>query len=168
MNRAVDTEDKQAWCEEFGIQVEAEFVIRALNSGLTVSMNPDKRTNPYTHDLVAHLPADLKTVRTPFFTATRFGFDPLVTVTLNTKDVRHYAAHPAFLLFFDVHWDEQSMLGTTVPPQHGLWMADMRLVSRLIDRGRCPLHTYQRRENDGRGNGRDSYLLNLEWFTRLE
>lgn len=171
MNPA-SNEDKAAWCELYGTDAELAFVRRMFLVGIGVAMSPLKVSDKFGHDLLLTLPADLKTVRTPFFTAAQYKFDPQFTVTLNEKDLQRYtAAYPFCVVVFDVRWDVRDMVvgGDTISviPMQGVWVATMHEIARAIAKGIAPLHEYAARREDTQGNAKRSYLLNLRWFKEL-
>ena len=87
----MDTENKQEWCD-YGDDAERIFAEgRLFQLGLGGHINPQKKTNPYVHDLYVQFPSDLKTVRTPLFKSMElYGIDPQYAVTFNHKDAERY------------------------------------------------------------------------------
>ena len=84
MNGEASTEDKQFWCKAAESDERAFAVNRLFQLGLAGSVNVEKRTNPYTHDLFVQWPVDLKNVSTPLFKAQElYGIDPQYAVTFN-------------------------------------------------------------------------------------
>lgn len=167
----IDTEDKLAWCERFGLQEEIKSVADVSLSGYPSWINPQKRTNKYAHDGFMSVPMDVKSVRTPFFRAKElYGIEPEDAVTLNLKDVERYAVHyPMLVLAFVVRWVKQSkkirdtMYG--VEAVDGIWLAPLPQVLQMRDG--LDVVTYARRTEDEAGNARDSYVLSLRMLTRI-
>jgi len=151
----VSTEDKGWWCNH-GEKLEKEFVFLA---GSQFTMNPDKTHDKYTHDLIYKgKPADLKSVRTPFFTAGKYGYDPNRTVTFNLKDLHRYQKnYPDITVIFWAVWPAQERFGVSVDSVDGVWgysLDDIR-------KGDTAVHSYQRRREDKSGNAKESMLLEL-------
>lgn len=63
--------------------------------------------------------------------------------------------------------DKDWWVTITVEPMLGIWRAPFALLRERIDAGGVPLHTYQQRTGDTRGNARDSYLFDLNSFECL-
>lgn len=175
-----DTEDRAYWYG-LGCREEADFCAGlAIRAGLTVRVNPAKAQNPKVIDLIRVRPdgregyADLKTQRTPFFTAGRYGHDPALTVTFNLKDLRHYERlYPQADIIYHVCWTQTELArrggqGTLrVPVVEGVWLTSVPQIRALIDAGHAPVHAYRHRVNDDQGNARDSYVLALGAMTEL-
>jgi len=162
-----NTEDKEIWCKH-GERMENHFVSTIAPSiGLDVIINPEKKTNKYAHDLILDgtKRADLKNQGTPFFMAGRYDCHPMETVSFNKKDYDRYKRlYPDIFVVFWVHWDKQSRYGVTVEAQRGVWIYSLdELVEQIKD---APLHTYQKRIKDKRGNAKDSYLIKLNSSNR--
>lgn len=170
----VSPEDKAYWCAR-GEQEELVFVQSIAHAhGLNATINPMKAIDPFAPDLLVDVGlADLKTQRTPFFTARRrYRFDPQFTVTLNVGDVGRYTGYgDDFAIFFWVRWDtlERSFGGRSyaVRPLEGIWQTSAGEVCGWVESGRAVPHRYRNRTDDTRGNARDSYLLDLGWMTHL-
>lgn len=153
----MNTEDKKAWCEA-GAKSEMLFTEKMLDSGFGVMCNPAKKGDPYTHDFYLTLPSDLKTIRTRFRTADRYGIPPFSAITLNVKDVdRYIKLYPHIVIIFDVDYGDYKRL----------CYAPLRQIYDLIKSGKAVRHIYQNRVDDKLGNARDSYVLDAEWFTRM-
>ncbi|WP_309572503.1 hypothetical protein [Deinococcus sp.] len=171
------TEDRAHWFA-LGCEQEAAFVAdTAPRLGARMSINPAKATDEYAIDLLwevrpgEHVPTDLKTQSTPFFSARTYGKDPGRTVTFNFKDLRRYERHyPQARVLFHVNWTltQMTLRGQVcrVPPLHGVWWADIPGIRALVNRDDAR-HAYQRRVGDTQGNARDSYLLALDDLTLL-
>jgi len=151
----VSTENKKWWCEH-GERLEKEFISLA---GPQFAMNPDKTDDKYTHDLVYNgKPADLKSIRTPFFTAGKYGYDPSRTVSFNLKDLRRYQAnYPDITVIYWVVWPAQDNYGVSVDSIDGVWAYTLD----EIREGDTTVHSYRRRREDNAGNAKDSLLLQL-------
>ena len=151
----VSTEDKGWWCSH-GAKLEEEFVGYA---GPQFVMNPEKAYDRYTYDLLYNgKPADIKSVRTPFFTAGKDGYDPSRTVTFNLKDLHRYQAnYPDITVLFWVMWPAQERFGVSVDAIEDVWgysLDDIR-------KGDTAVHSYRRRREDNSGNAKESMLLEL-------
>ena len=104
MDAPLNNEDKQAWCD-YGEQLEKEFVSNFTNQNIRIGPNPDKEADRYTHDFFATFRADLKSIRTPFRTAGRYGIPTEYALTINEKDVNRYKEmYPNIILFFDIDY----------------------------------------------------------------
>lgn len=166
----IDTEDKRAWCV-YGEEKERGFPGVSRLYGFECIKNPEKEHNKYANDLMVNgnMRADLKTVRTPYFTAWKYGFDPGHAVTLNVKDHARYMKlyAPAFWIIFWVSWPEQQAYGRHICERHGVWIASITRIDNLVTGGFAPRHEYQKRKDlpADDGNAKDSYLLDLRWLT---
>jgi hypothetical protein len=163
---ATDPNDKPFWCDQ-GRLAEQEFLLYiAPAHGLGARFNVHKLVDCWVPDLrVDGALADLKTQRTPFFTA-RYGLDSQFAVTLNKSDVDRYRElDEDLVIYFWVRWDKLSghYGGSTysVRPMEGLWRVTMREVDALLRDGVVALHRYQHRIVDTRGNARESYVFDL-------
>ncbi|PNY82642.1 hypothetical protein [Deinococcus koreensis] len=177
---AHDTEDRAYWYG-LGCREEADFCAGLAHlAGLQVRVNPAKARNPKVIDLIRTRPdgregyADLKTQRTPFFTARRYGHDPALTVTFNLKDLRHYERlYPQADIIYHVCWTQTELRlrggreVLRVPVVEGVWLTSVPQIRALVDAGRAPVHAYQHRVDDDQGNARDSYLLALGGMEEL-
>src|SRR5690606_20401686 len=113
----------------------------------------------------------LKTQNTPFFTARKYNCDPQYTVTFNRNDADRYRIEePELDIYFWVDWiaveyfkksTHKSYADThvSVNPMNGVWKVSFKDLDAIIQDS--PLHEYQQRINDTKGNARDSYLINL-------
>ena len=85
----MDTEDKSYWVQKG--REEEDIFCRDIAPlyGIDAIINPSKDDNPYDHDLMVmkkgrYEPAELKSVKTPFFKASDIaGIPPSKCVTLN-------------------------------------------------------------------------------------
>ena len=88
----IDLQDKLAWCAA-GVAAEGDFVAQADIVGWGVSMNPAKQTDKFTHDLMAMVPLDLKSIRTQWRESERlFGIPSEYAISINVKDLQRYGA----------------------------------------------------------------------------
>lgn len=163
----MNTENKLEWCKR-AEQNEREFAVACYHRGIGVTRNVTKVTDVYAADLLATLPSDLKTVRTPFFTSSALGVPASYAITLNVKDVQHYQQrHPIMLIFFDIQWDSQENYGTVVDAANTLRVAFLPTVVRWIKANNVRRHTYARRVDDTQGNAKDSYVLDYRWLEEI-
>ena len=155
------TEDKDWWCKH-GSELEKEFVDL---TGPQFSLNPDKTYDKYTYDLLYRgEPADLKSVRTPFFSSGQYGCDPSHTVTFNLKDLHRYQEYyPNITVVFWVVWPSQARFGISVDSIDGVWCYSLDEIAT----GDAPVHSYQRRRNDTTGNAKSSLLIQLGEQNRI-
>lgn len=153
----VTNEDKDVWCRR-GEEAEQRFAGPALPCGGAVFANPAKLHDKYTHDLFIVLPADLKTIRTQFRTASRYGIPPESAITVNKKDIdRYMSLYPHIVLVFDIDF----------PGFRSRRYAPLADIVKAIKRGHARLHTYNNRVDDERGNAKESYVLDALWFREL-
>lgn len=170
----MNNEDKQAWCEAYGTDREARWADWARkNLDMDVTVNPDKVADKFTFDLLFNgKPADLKTVRTPFYLAQQmFGLDPQYTVTFNDKDAKRYRElYPDITVIFDVWFDSSTYQRPGeepifIQPMHlvayGPLDGDRRSVSRAIVDSGYHRHHYNARAFDTAGNAKSSWLLDV-------
>ncbi|WP_046176214.1 cold-shock protein [Domibacillus indicus] len=164
------TEDKFAWCRE-GEQLEEAFVREIVPKiGRNLIIHPDKISNPTSIDLFnpqTQEISDLKTQKTPFFTANKYNYEPTYTVTFNRKDYTRYKQmYPRAIIYWYVKWEQTEWNGLSVEPLEGVWEVTFHNLALEIEKGKVPLHPYQNRVNDDQ-NAKDSYLFDLRNFTRL-
>lgn len=153
----LDPQDKAAWCR-WGEDAEIRLAGPLLPNGGALMRNPAKASDPYTHDLFVVLPADLKTIRTRFRTADRYGIDPRSAVTINRKDLERYARlYPTIVILLDVDYGDYKRFCS----------ATLTQIRELVRSGRSRLHVYRDRVADTAGNARDSYVFDAEWFSEL-
>lgn len=154
----ISNEDKKTWCE-LGEKAEQRFAGSAFKSNVVVFPNPSKVTNPFAHDFYIMQPADLKTIRTQFRTADRYGISPDTAITLNVKDIERYTKlYPHIVLIFDIDYPNFKSVRYTT----------LREIKRAIKLGKAKLHEYQSRIDDVRGNAKSSYVLDALWFSELQ
>ena len=168
-----DLQDKGPWCL-FGVSKEDAFVEK-FGKQFQIVINPEKTTNRYAPDLFnesSKKNGDLKTQNTPFFQAkSRYGIDPQYAVTFNVKDYERYLKqYPSIEIYFWVHWEAIKFSSSStieVEPMEGVWFIPFPDLIKVIKSS--PVHTYQQRTNDTKGNARDSYVLDLRnpLFTKI-
>lgn len=150
-------EDKSYWVKH-GSNAEAQFAGPVFQSGCAVIANPAKLNDIYSHDLFLMVPADLKTIRTPFRTADRYGISSRTAITINRKDIERYEKYyPHIVLVFDISY----------PEFRSIRYAPLRDIRKAIKAGIARLHSYQNRVQDEHGNAKDSYVLDATWFAEL-
>jgi hypothetical protein len=153
----VNNEDKESWCIH-GEELEREFLVKSFNSGLAVYRNPQKVENKYANDLYVVMPSDLKSIRTPFRTANRYGIDPRFAITINEKDLLRYKdKHPMMLVVLDIKHDLYT----------GLHIAQLGHLITASENGRAKRHEYMARINDVIGNARASFVYDCRWFPSI-
>jgi len=157
MNKPTDLQDKAAWCQ-YGDQQELAFLADTWASSIAVFRNPAKLTDPYAHDMFAVFPADLKSIRTPFNTADKYGIDPRYAFTINHKDLRRYSdSQPNMMVLLDVRF----------PWHQAVHVAQIGHLLSATKNGRSKLHYYQQREDDNQGNAKSSWVFDCRWFPEL-
>jgi len=157
-----DPEDKDWWLNS-GERLEHQFVqMLATEKVAKVELNPDKLNDPTAPDLLLDGQlADLKSQRTPFFSANRYSKDPRWTVTYNRKDLERYASlYPNIQILFWVVWEQLSYHSYSVEPLSGVWLTSNAEILARIKAG-APEHRYVRRQEDQLGNAKSSFLLDL-------
>lgn len=168
-----DLQDKKLWCKD-GEKIEEVFVGK-FGESLDLIINPEKKENPYAPDLLyqsEHL-ADLKTQNTPFFKAKElYGIDSSYAVVFNRKDaIRYYRNYPDIIIYFWVEWHsvrfEMGSFSREVEYISGVWSIPFKLLVEILKD--APLHSYQQRVADQKGNARDSFVLDIrkEEFTKV-
>lgn len=151
-------EDKSAWCK-LGQTAEDRFLGPSFKGGCAMFSNPAKTENPYLYDCYFVCPSDLKTIRTRFETADRYGIPSQTAITINKKDVDRYLENwPLLVILFDIDYGDFVSLR----------VAPVRDIEKAIKAGKAPLHRYQNRVGDTAGNAKESYVLNALWFPELK
>lgn len=172
----IDTEDKLAWCKQYGVKAELAFAAgRMLDVGLATYVNPLKNRDVFTHDLFTIFPSDLKTVRTPLFKAKElYGLDPQYTVTFNHKDaVRYRDIYPNIVVIFDVRWDEancKKQIGSDhyqVHPMHVTYAGFLSDIRNAIKASGNKQIEYARRRDDSSGNAKASYVFDIRHLHKI-
>ena len=168
-----DLQDKSRWCKD-GESLEHSFVRRFPE--FMFEINPDKLHNPYAPDLI-YLPsnslADLKSQHAPFFKAgVLYGLDPTYAVVFNVKDKERYESiYPDIDIVYYVEWIpiRADMYGREykVQPHTGVYKTSFANLMELLKKS--PVHSYQQRVRDKKGNAKDSYVIDIRnpIFTRL-
>jgi hypothetical protein len=156
IEQPTDNQDKLSWFE-YGEQKEIEFLSSKQFTQVALKLNPEKESDKTANDLIARFRADLKTVRTVFKTADRYGLDPKFTIAINRKDVEHYVKrYPNILIIFDIDIDGFQ----------GVKIATLDRLLRIIYFG-TPEHSYIHREKDDQGNAKSSFLFDLRLLDTL-
>lgn len=152
----INNEDKHKWCE-YGEESENTFLHEFNSKQVYVKLNPEKVTNKFTHDFIITLPADLKTIRTRFYTSDRYGVPSRSAITLNNKDVSRYSSlYPNIVIIFDVDYGDYKRI----------CYCTLSTIKNIILEGNAKLHHYQNRIQDPH-NAQSSYVLDAEWFEEL-
>ena len=169
----MDTENKQEWCD-YGDDAERSFAAgRLFQLGLGGHINPQKKTNPYVHDLYVQFPSDLKTVRTPLFKSMElYGIDPRYAVTFNHKDAERYKElYPNIIVIFDILWNNCHKDLSGVKYQ----VADMHLtvagflsdIRNAIVKSGSHRIDYARRVEDTNGNAKSSWVFDARHLQQI-
>jgi hypothetical protein len=160
-NKAIDVEDKKAWCE-FGEKLENEFLEKvSKNYRINVARNKIKDDNPYTHDIWTIVPSDLKFIRTPFYKAKDlYGIESRYAITMNDKDVIHYKEYPLFLIVFDILYEDWM-------EEREIRVATIHQIISLIDENKAKKHILKNRINDTKGNGKANWIFDYRWFSKI-
>jgi hypothetical protein len=172
----IDTEDKLAWCEKFGVETEVNFALGRMHEfGLPTYLNPAKRNDKYTHDLCTIFQTDLKTVRTPLFKSQEmFGIDPQYAVTFNVKDgIRYSELYPNIVVIFDVEWQRQCSMviggvNYEVQPMHQTHVGFLSDIRNAILKSGNKKIQYAKRMNDTQGNAKESFVFDVRDLQRLK
>ncbi len=181
---SIDTEDKMKWCRE-GEIYENQFVdFMTRYSHITLSINPEKKTNPLAPDLLVpgYGVCDLKSQRTPFFTANKYGIEPRDAITLNMKDViRYRKLYPEIGIFFWINWQNNKVPNNRFKPieyKWGVYFTSIKTILSFIDDGVAKTHEYERRKEstatkmkewgmNSQKNAITSYVLDCNWLQPL-
>lgn len=162
-----DLQDKGPWCSH-GASTERVFVER-FGQQLGLMINPEKVKNRYAPDLwntKTLKRGDLKVQNTPFFQAKpRFGIDPQHAAVFNHKDrVRYKEKYPDIEIYFWVDWVAvrftSGKQAVGVNPLSGVWFIPFAELDAILEK--APLHRYQQRVDDTKGNAKSSYIINLK------
>jgi hypothetical protein len=169
----MDTEDKQAWCD-YGDDAERHFVAgRLFDLGLGGHINPEKKTNPYVHDMFVQFPSDLKTVRTPLFKSMElYGIDPQYAVTFNHKDAERYKElYPNIVVIFDIWWKNCALnIGGqdyAVKDMHFTVAGFLSDIRNAIVKSGSHRIDYTRRVGDTNGNAKFSWVLDARHLQKI-
>ncbi|MDX8568146.1 hypothetical protein OZ668_09125 [Elizabethkingia sp. HX XZB] len=159
-------QDKSHWCKD-GEKVEEAF-IRIYGSRLNLIINPDKETNPYAPDLLnitSGQLGDLKHQGTPFFKAqSLYNIDPTFAVVFNEKDQKRYEEkYSNIKIYYWINWlaikFKMSHTEIMVHPLNGVWATEFNAFNQYLKI--CPLHNYQQRKDDNKGNAKGSYVCDI-------
>jgi hypothetical protein len=171
------TEDKLAYCKEASDTQEplfVEFLNNLDRCNFKAEINPDKETNPYTHDLIVNgYSSDLKTQDTPFFKANKlYNIDPQWAITYNHKDYMNYKKkytnnNKQFLIFFDVTRKNEEMFGVNTFAMRAIFVAKASEIELIIESAQVPLHEYINRKDDQKGNAKSSYVIDVRKFSMI-
>ena len=147
----MDNQDKTAWCRA-GEKAEADFLATRQITGVGLSWNPAKQSNPYAHDYIAMVPVDLKTMRTPWRKSQElFGIPPERAVSINEKDLRRYAElYPNIIIYLDVEYTGK------------LFSLTLHRARRRLKTGKAKRHEYIERKDDTAGNAKVSFIFDTD------
>ena len=148
----ISNEDKASWCQQ-GLNWEHDFVANKNFRDISIEMNNDKESNPYTYDMKGLFPCDLKTIHTPWKYAPRmFGIPSDFAISINHKDLSRYRElYPNIILILDVQY----------PNYKNTHWANLHLLRQLILNNKAFLHEYKNRINDTNGNAKNSYVFDI-------
>lgn len=165
-----NTEDRTQWYN-WGEEEEKDFVKHIVPKlGIDLRINPEKVNKPWEIDLFDYTHnryADLKSQKTPFFTAGKYmyggvPYDPTYTVTFNKKDYESYREkHPDSDIYFWVYWMQLTYKNIRVNELYGVWRGSFSKMAEKIQAGEVALHVYKHRVDDDH-NAKESYLFHLE------
>lgn len=129
-----------------------------------LSINPKKEIDPTAPDLIHRKGevCELKTRRTPFFTAYKtYGIPVQKAVTINRNDMRRYwAMYRNMPVYFWVQWTQLKWQDIEVKPMVGVWGIRVCDLAELCTPDK--LHEYRGRVDDESGNAKDSYVVSLD------
>jgi hypothetical protein len=169
----MDTENKQEWCD-YGDDAERMFAAgRLFQLGLGGHINPQKKTNPYVHDLYVQFPSDLKTVRTPLFKSMElYGIDPQYAVTFNHKDAERYKdLYPNIIVIFDILWNdcrkEFNDVKYEVANMHLTVAGFLSDIRNAIIKSGSHRIDYTRRVEDTSGNAKSSWVFDARHLQKI-
>jgi len=171
------TEDKSAYCQLASDIQEPEFVTFLNTLPFTsykAKINPNKKNNPYTHDLIVNrFKSDLKTQDTPFFLANKlYNIDPQWAITYNHKDYINYKKNYTnknieMLLFFDLKRKDEINYGIQTYPMRAVFITKAAVIEKMIENNEIPLHEYKNRKDDLNGNAKNSYVIDVRKFQMI-
>lgn len=168
--RPASNEDKAAWAE-YGQAAESEFCIWAALVGIDAKLNPAKATDPYTFDLLLDgKPADLKTVRTPFYSSRIiYGIEPQYAVTFNLKDAERYRAmYPDIRVVFDVRFTEWHVHSNyAIEPMRLVAAGTLDEIAAAVWQCGSQKHEYAARTDDRNGNAKASWVFDVRLIPLL-
>ena len=173
-----DLQNKSAWCSH-GASKE-EIFIGIYGDKLNLIMNPEKENSPYVLDMFhskRKMYADLKTQNTPWFMSqSKYNIDPNNALSFNVKDKNRYEGYMhekgEIAIYFWVNWlpvmfTNNDDIAITVNPTNSVYGIKFSNLLKLAKD--APIHRYAQRREDDKGNGRESYVLNLKskYFHKL-
>lgn len=158
----MDTNNKEYWVN-LGVEKEEKF-LKKYSSALSVIRNPGRAFSDYVPDFA--IIADLKSISTPFYTASKYGLDPQYTVSLNVKDVDYYSReYPGIIIIFHVKWETTKYRNIVVKKMDCIYRVSLFHLQYLIAEGTGVLHSYRER---GGNNAKSSYLFDVRFFERIK
>ena len=169
---SIDPQDKKSWIKEGEKYEKLFFDLSDKHYGLKTRFNPEKLEDPTRPDLQVLIDdkwiyGDLKTVRTPLFSAKKFSkyydLDPSYSVTFNHIDYIKYLSefwYEPFKVFFWINWEKQTNYGVTVEARQGLWIADIHLIDELICQSKTGFIIYKNRVKS-KTNAKCSHVVSL-------
>ncbi len=162
MKKPEDTEDKKKWIK-YGEEKEREFIKKiAPKINLDVRMNPKKRKDPTSIDMIINgRLADLKYKNEPFYLSEKlYDIKPKYCITFDTIDYRRYCNYSDLDVIFWVDWNKKTNYGVTVDEVKGVWKMKFEKIKENIENDYYSKHEYKKRKNDPI-NSKSSYLLDL-------
>lgn len=102
---------------------------------------------------------------TPFFQADiRYGIDPQFAVVFNLKDkVRYEKKYPEIDIYYWVEWLAIDFVSGSqkikIKPMTGVWAIPFGKLNKILKN--APMHYYQQRKYDTKGNAKSSYVISL-------
>ena len=179
MFMSIDPQDKKSWIKTGEKYEKLFFDLSEKHYGIKTKLNPEKLEDKTRPDLLVNIDnkwvyGDLKSVRTPLFSAKKFSkyynLDPSFSVTFNHIDYIKYLSefwYEPFKVFFWVNWPKQTNYGVTVQAQQGLWVADIHIIDDLICNSKTGFIVYKNRTNS-RENAKSSHIISLNDIHKIE
>ena len=162
----VSTENKDVWYG-IGEEYERQFIDHYCPKiSLNACINPKKEKEPWACDLLVDgVPADLKRQTEPFYTASKYGFDPQYTVTLNQKDIDRYASAydpRIFNIYYWFTWESSEKYNQRINKMSGVAVCSMLDVLNMAESHQAQWHYYQKRgQGDTQRNATNSLLIDI-------
>jgi hypothetical protein len=158
--QVLNTEDKKSWID-WGVKKESDFLRVCQKYDILSGIEKSSGPVYFPEFVYQDRYLDLKTVHTPFFLAQRkYNIDPNFAVTLNKQDVTDCnIKYPKCQIVFWVNWKATTNFGVSVEKKQGIWFLSYEQMIDLVED--APLHAYQNRIDDTKGNAKDSYVLDL-------
>ena len=155
-----DTEDKTWWIG-WGNQKEQDFLSLCAREGILPGIAASSGPRFYPEYTYQSRYLDLKTVETPFFLAQKhYGVDSNFAVSLNKPDVLDCTyKYPKCQLVFWIQWASEIKYGVEVETRHEIRFLPYERMRELVSH--APVHVYQKRIDDNKGNAKESYILDL-------